>query len=452
VTDAGESPPAPEPAKDESARRFESAADATSELHEHFGAWTAGLGKYGLQVAFALMAANWALHGSNTGLLQNPLAKWSMIIAVAYLGLLLLSMAFMVHQSWLRRQYADADKARWLEEFKAVATQPSAWPYTPSMERTGNVMAALHVLGPLLSGALLLVSIFVGSPKMPEAGSAGGGNGVPCCVRIGDDVAAIRHAVEDFTAAGTSDTASVIGESELRFPGWPIVSFGLLLALGGAATLWLVKGSRAQAVGASLMTMGLTCSAGGFALIKEIKVESIFSVKTDKLFDYVRKEVAGLGVTGPERLGFIDYFRLGDEQTLEISPGKTSDVRDSTAIGPMVDTWMTKRKEGTNAVLLVIGATDRLPISGEKRHQFEANVSLARARAETVKQALLDRCRNTPRCVMEADQVIALVSGPLHTPNAESSPPAAKRNGFPEDRRVDVWAIWTRKTDDAAKR
>jgi len=182
-----------------------------------------------------------------------------------------------------------------------------------------------------------------------------------------------------------------------------------------------------------------------------VKIESLFTVKTDRLFDHVRNEIAGLGTTGPELLGFIDRFKLGDEQLPETSSGKTSDVAASAIVATMVDTWVTKRKDGTNAVLLVIGATDRLPMSGAKRHQFEANVSLARARAETVKRALLDQCRRTPKCAMQEDQVVVLVSGPLHTPTDALAPPAARRDGFPEDRRVDVWAIWTRKAD-AAKR
>jgi hypothetical protein len=226
-----------------------------------------------------------------------------------------------------------------------------------------------------------------------------------------------------------------------------VVALGALLALGGALVLWKVRGPRAQAVGASLMTIGLTCSAGGLALVKELKIESLFTVKTDRLFDHVRNEIAGLGTTGPELLGFVDRFKLGDERLLETSAGQSADVRESAVVGAMLDAWVTKRKDGTNAVLLVIGATDRLPISGAKRHQFEANVSLARARAEAVKQALIDKCRSTPQCAMKDDQVIVLVSGPLHTPTDALAPPAARRDGFPEDRRVDVWAIWTRKPD-----
>jgi hypothetical protein len=357
---------------------------ATSELHDHFGSWTAGLGKYGLQVTFALMAANWAVHGSNAALLQNPWARWSMVIAVAYLA--------------------------------------------------------------------LLASIFIASPVPPVPVNTGA-NGPICCSALGNDVAAIRRSVEVLATPGTPGESTVVaGESALRFPGWPIVVCGLLLALGGAALLWLARGSRAQAVGASLMTVGLTCSAGGFALVNELKIESLFTIKTDKLFDDVHQEIAGLGTSGPERLGFIDGFKLGDERRLETSTGKGSDVSESSIVASMVETWTAKRKDGTNAVLLVIGATDRLPISGAKRRQFDANVSLARARAERVKQALLDKCRSIAGCAMDKDQLIALVSGPLHTPSAELSSPASARDGFPEDRRVDVWAIWTRKPDAAAKR
>jgi len=83
---------------------------------------------------------------------------------------------------------------------------------------------------------------------------------------------------------------------------------------------------------------------------------------------------------------------------------------------------------------------------------IDANVSLARARAESVKNALIEKCSTTNGCAMKDDQVVVLVSGPLHTPTRELSPPATQRDGFPEDRRVDVWVIWTRKPADAARR
>ena len=447
-------PPPADAANEPAARRFKTAADATSELHDHFGNWTAGLGKYGLQIAFALMAANWALHGSNAALLRNPWAKWSMVVAVVYLALLLLSIGYMVRLSWQRREYADADKARWAAEFEANADRPSAWPYSPAMEHAGNAMAVLHVLGPLVSGALLMVSIFVAPPGASAvAGAGGGAASQACCAGVADDVAAIRRSVESYAAAGAAgETTVVSGESELMLPGWAIVGLGLFIALAGAVVLGVAKGGKAQAVGASLLTVGaLTGTAGGFALVKELKIESLFTLKTDRLFDNVRKEIAAFGATGPEQLGFVDRFRLGDERRLDRPQGTASDVDESGEVASMLEVWRQKRAEGMDGVLLVIGATDRLPISGAKRHQFEANVSLARARAEAVKTALVRKCR-APACEMKADQVIVLVSGPVNTPDRAHLPPAATRDGFPQDRRVDVWAIWTRRPVETTRR
>jgi hypothetical protein len=437
--------PPPEPG-DESARRFKSAADATSELHDHFGAWTGGLGKYGLQVVFALMAANWALHGSDASLLHNTWARSSMVVAVLYLGLLLLSMGFMVLLSWQRREYADEDKKRWAAEFKKSADGPSPWPYTETIERLGNVMAVLHVLGPLLSGTLLLASIFATPLGAPSAGASGGAAASQaCCARIADDVAAIRRSVDSFAVAGGSDETTVVkGDSELRLPGWTIVASGLLILLAGTIVFFASTDKKAEAAGAALAGIGLTLSLGGVALVKELKIESLFTFKTDRLFDNVHKEIAAVGASGPERLGFIDRFRLGDDQLLDRAPGTANDVADSEEVSAMLKAWRAKRKEGMDGVLLVIGATDRLPINGAKRQQFEANVSLARARAEAVKSALVKKCE-APECEMNADHVIVLVSGPVNTPDRAHLSPAATRDGYPQDRRVDVWAIWTRR-------
>jgi hypothetical protein len=58
--------------------------------------------------------------------------------------------------------YADDDKSRWIREFTRESKKRSAWPYTNFIERTGEAMWCLHVLGPALSGVLLVMSFFLG--------------------------------------------------------------------------------------------------------------------------------------------------------------------------------------------------------------------------------------------------------------------------------------------------
>ena len=175
------------------ARRFASAGDAARELHVHCSDWSVGLGKYGLQIAFALMAANWALYGSQKGILSNPLAKASMAVGFVYLALFLMLAASMFIQLRLRHRYADADKARWTQEFEAAAGKESPWPYTQAVELTGNSMHVLHFVGPLIMGYLLLLSTLLAPNQVADSDPSTVIAAQPlCCSQLASDVGAIR--------------------------------------------------------------------------------------------------------------------------------------------------------------------------------------------------------------------------------------------------------------------
>ena len=156
------------------------------------------------------------------------------------------------------------------------------------------------------------------------------------------------------------------------------------------------------------------------------------------------------GGVDPQRLGAVAKFKIGDDRLVEAQPNAFTAVDEADEIRDMAAAWIKGRGEGKNAVLLVIGATDRLPIAGRRRQQYDANAGLAMARGEAVKNALLVSChkqaqQSARKCDLNEDQIIVLVSGPRHTPNAGDTSPRASAEGFPEDRRVDVWAFWTRK-------
>lgn len=275
------------------------------------------------------------------------------------------------------------------------------------------------------------------------------------------DVAAIRSSVERFTAGGSwagpaasapVDRAIVVpGESRFRLDGWIAGIVLCLVPIGAGVWLVLAKGSGTQkAIGASLVTIG-TLTGGGFALVKDVKIDSVFKVDVEKLLDHLRIQIGQLGGAGPERLGSVDKFKLGDDKLIEAPPRSYTPVEKVGAIRDMAAAWLAGRADGKNAVLLVIGGADRLPIEGKKgQQQYDDNVGLARARGEAVKRALLDSCRKQAeqrpqKCDLSEDQIIVLVSGPRHTPEAGDTSARASKEGFPEDRRVDVWALWTRK-------
>jgi len=143
-----------------SARRFATAADASRELYEGFNAWTKSLSDYGLHAAYALIAANWAVHPGAKEILSNPHARCSMAVAVGYLGVHLLAVGLMALLYKFRAKYADHDKTRWERQFEENRDAPSPWPYTQLIQMLGGFIQFLNVLGPLASGALLIESMF----------------------------------------------------------------------------------------------------------------------------------------------------------------------------------------------------------------------------------------------------------------------------------------------------
>jgi hypothetical protein len=88
-----------------------------------------------------LIAANWAIHGAAKDILGNPWAKFSMAVAVGYLGAHLVAAGYMALLYRFRGDYADEDKDRWNREFRDNRDKASPWPYTQRIE---NLALFLH--------------------------------------------------------------------------------------------------------------------------------------------------------------------------------------------------------------------------------------------------------------------------------------------------------------------
>ena len=145
-------------------RRFTNAGEATSELFTSFGAWSSNLAAWSMQLAYAVIAANWAAHGNTTNILHNWAAKSSMAVAVGFLALHLLLTGWMTWRYGKRLDYADANKARWEKEFETSAKEPSPWPYTGFIEGLGTFIRLLRIWLPLAAGLLFILSLVVGRP------------------------------------------------------------------------------------------------------------------------------------------------------------------------------------------------------------------------------------------------------------------------------------------------
>lgn len=146
--------------KIESSRRFETAGKAADELYGGFNDWSSSIAAHGMQAAYSIIAANWAVHGDANGILSNSYAKTSMTIIVSFIGLNLLLTGWMTILYKRRINYANDDKGRWNIEFEKENDRSSSWPYTTFIEQLGSVMRFLKVSFPILAGVIFVLSLF----------------------------------------------------------------------------------------------------------------------------------------------------------------------------------------------------------------------------------------------------------------------------------------------------
>lgn len=431
--------------KDIAPRRFKDAGDASKELYDDFGAWTASLGKYALQLAFALMAANWALHGSSKNILDNPWATASMFCAVLYLTAFVVLMRLRTEEVRRQYEYAEGNKDLWHQEYLDNLQIDSRWPYTKRCEDLAGLLQWLHFLGPLLCGLLLLISVYVGDgtrspPPMQPCSGRSCIPVLPCC---DSKVVQSQSGFSVGQGGASAGSIDVQATQTLHVPLLALIVSALATVLGiGVAVN--AKRVSVKAAASAVATIGVvTLSAGGLTLVKDVKLESLFTLKTNSLIDLVHYEVSQAGAR-LERIAALEGFKVGESTVLdrlppeELSPGKSPEAVLAAR------RWIEQRRRGFDGVLLIVGSADRLRLTGAKDRQFDANVGLARARAEEVRAGIIAAARDmAPGLEPKPEQVLVLISGPRQTPSLEDSTPRGSRLGYPDDRRVDVWAFWT---------
>ena len=216
-----------------------------------------------------------------------------------------------------------------------------------------------------------------------------------------------------------------------------VFGLGLLAIVVGAVVMAFGKGAT-RVAGAAALAGGLTGT-----VVHELKLESF--VKVTNQFDvtaliklmqeHTQAEVGKLGTIGFERLIYLDRFVAG---TVALE-GETKD-KDAVkvAVGDVCIKWGEHKDDAQPSLLIVVGSTDRLPLTSSARRRYESNFGLARARAERVEAAITQTCR------VPDDKILSLVSGPRTTPEIIGArTPASGTDGHPADRSVEVLAFWT---------
>ena len=144
-------------------RRFSNAGDAAAELITGFNDWSANISLYGMHMAYAVIAANWAVYGNAQTILSNPWAKYSVAIVILFLGLNLFCTWLMTNSYAERCDYADDDKNRWANEFKNEDAKSSAWPYSKYIENLGDFIRFIKVWVPIVGGIVFILGLFFGA-------------------------------------------------------------------------------------------------------------------------------------------------------------------------------------------------------------------------------------------------------------------------------------------------
>ncbi len=145
-----------------SAVRFANAGEASKELVEAYNAWSSNLTKHSIEVAFAVIAANWAVYGGTREIITNLWARWSVVVALLFLGYNLVATRLMAQRHWDQIELAESDHEAWKKACEKTASTNDPWPYTKKIESLGHTMRAVKAFAPVVGAALFLLSLFLG--------------------------------------------------------------------------------------------------------------------------------------------------------------------------------------------------------------------------------------------------------------------------------------------------
>ena len=106
-------------------RRFEKPGDASKELFDAFNEWSRAVGTYGVHTAYAVIAANWAVHRGQ-GIMSNPWAKWSLGVAIAFRAIHLVCTGGITWLLLRQIAYANNDKVVLLAGFTTEGASAAA--------------------------------------------------------------------------------------------------------------------------------------------------------------------------------------------------------------------------------------------------------------------------------------------------------------------------------------
>lgn len=131
--------------------------EALKKVTEEFGYWTGRLTETSLQMCYSLIAADWLIFGSVSGILHSIWAKLSLLSVLLALGCNVIGAWVLSERMKARIGYGEADRTRWAKEFEEASGKNVAWPFTDDMEVIGMLTRRLKATCTLLGGIFLIV-------------------------------------------------------------------------------------------------------------------------------------------------------------------------------------------------------------------------------------------------------------------------------------------------------
>lgn len=140
---------------------FSSVGEGSKRLQDDFNAWSEMLTTRSIELSFAIIAANWAVHGNENNILNNFFAKWSILIIFVFLGVNLMFTWLLSERLFARHDYAEKNHESWKKEFENYKKEKNPiWPYTHFIEGSPKYLRHLKFLLPLLSASFFIKSLF----------------------------------------------------------------------------------------------------------------------------------------------------------------------------------------------------------------------------------------------------------------------------------------------------
>jgi hypothetical protein len=132
--------------------------DAKEKLTDAYNDWSAGLGVYSVQAAYAIIAANWAVHAKPDSILSNRYATWSIFTCIAFISINIFMVWRITEMHYDRISDAEKDNNWWLKEYEN--RNHTKFPYTQEIESWSKFLRKLKGLAPIAAGTLFLFSLF----------------------------------------------------------------------------------------------------------------------------------------------------------------------------------------------------------------------------------------------------------------------------------------------------